>query len=226
MDYELLDVVSREVLIILENVAECDVVLECFGCLAVLIAQEQAYYSRNQLLKRWVAVLAELAFKKEYLDYYIFLLEVSNFRPFQTPHRLAYSLAIISLEIGRNVQQQYTRFALYIRACINIIRVSRAAYAKSPACNLLLNVFQFGWFIDRINQENDLFKSEFLISLLQAWAAEGGVGGRQEVIDLVDLCHRLIDWKCTSKEETHIPTLKFAFDMYLSFLKGAVAIVG
>jgi hypothetical protein len=44
---------------------------------------------------------------------------------------------------------------------------------------------------------------------------------KQEVIDLIDLCHRLIDWKCTSKEETHIPTLKFAFDMYLNFLQKA-----
>ena len=41
---------------------------------------------------------------------------------------------------------------------------------------------------------------------------------QEEVKDLIDICHRLIDWKCTSKEETHIPTLKFAFDIYLNFL--------
>lgn len=49
---------------------------------------------------------------------------------------------------------------------------------------------------------------------------------RQEVVDLLDLCHRLIDWKCTCKEDTHVPTLKFAFDMYLSFLRRASELLG
>jgi hypothetical protein len=42
----------------------------------------------------------------------------------------------------------------------------------------------------------------------------------------LDLAHRLIDWKCTSKEETHIPTLKLAFDMYLYTLGWACAVMG
>ncbi len=37
-------------------------------------------------------------------------------------------------------------------------------------------------------------------------------------MDLIGLCHILLDWKCSSKEDTHIPTIKFAFDMYLAFL--------
>lgn len=86
-------------------------------------------------------------------------------------------------------------------------------------CHILLNIFNYNWFIDRINQDNDLFKSEFLIALLHAFAEETEIPSKWEVVDLIDLCHRLIDWKCTSKEETHIPTLKFAFDMYLHFLQ-------
>ena len=43
---------------------------------------------------------------------------------------------------------------------------------------------------------------------------------------MMDICHALIDWKCTSKEETHIPTVKLAFDMYLSFLGRAAGLLG
>jgi hypothetical protein len=39
MDYEILDVLSKEVLLLLENISECDVALDCFGCLAVLVTQ-------------------------------------------------------------------------------------------------------------------------------------------------------------------------------------------
>jgi hypothetical protein len=110
---------------------------------------------------------------------------------------------------------------LYVKCCEAITEVGRRSYARSADCSLLLSIFQYGWFIDRINQDNDLFKSELLIALLHAFAVEPAPASKQEVIDLLDLCHRLIDWKCTSKEETHIPTLKFAFDMYLSFLRRA-----
>ena len=110
---------------------------------------------------------------------------------------------------------------MYNKCCRSIIEIGRQAYRSNKDCNLLLNIFQYNWFIDRINQENDLFKSEFLIALLHAFASEQHPPSKQEVTDLIDLCHRLIDWKCTSKEETHIPTLKFAFDMYLNFLQSA-----
>jgi len=48
----------------------------------------------------------------------------------------------------------------------------------------------------------------------------------QELLDLLDLAHRLIDWKCTSKEETHIPTLKLAFDIYLFTLGWGCELMG
>ena len=35
---------------------------------------------------------------------------------------------------------------------------------------IVLNIFQYSWFLDRIKQENDLFRSEFLIMLLMAYA--------------------------------------------------------
>lgn len=185
------------------------------------MAQEQHYSTRNTNLKRWFAVLSELPYRKEYLEYYVLLLEIVNQRQFGVPHRLKYALAIHCLELTRHVQQQYTRFVLYVKSCCAIIEVGRRSYARAADCSLLLSIFQYGWFIDRINQENDLFKSELLIALLHANAQEPTPPSRQEVVDLLDLCHRLIDWKCTSKEETHIPTLKFAFDMYLSFLRRA-----
>lgn len=47
-----------------------------------------------------------------------------------------------------------------------------------------------------------------------------------EIKDLIDLCHRLLDWNCSCKEETHIPTIKFTFDLYLEFLKEAAVRLG
>lgn len=35
---------------------------------------------------------------------------------------------------------------------------------------IILNIFQYSWFLDRIKQENDLFRSEFLIMLLMTYA--------------------------------------------------------
>ena len=105
------------------------------------------------------------------------------------------------------------------------MRVSRRSSASNPDCNLLLQIFQYDWFIDRINQENDLFKSEFLISLLHHAVLLPSPPSPQHLLDLLDIAHRLIDWKCTSKEETHIPTLKFAFDMYLVVLGWACALL-
>jgi len=71
-----------------------------------------------------------------------------------------------------NIQQQYTRFIIYTKSCKNIIQISRKSYKRMKDCHLLLNIFNYTWFIDRINQESDLFKSEFLISLLHAFAEE------------------------------------------------------
>jgi|LakMenEpi03Aug12_release.lakeMendotaPanAssembly.Ray.scaffolds.fasta_scaffold4241487_1 hypothetical protein len=58
---------GKEVLAVLENISECDVTLECFACLSVLVAQEQDYCSRNRILKRWFSVVVELSYRKEYL---------------------------------------------------------------------------------------------------------------------------------------------------------------
>lgn len=90
-------------------------------------------------------------------------------------------------------------------------------------------MFQYKWFVDRIKEDNDLFKSEFLICLLHSYfispnkvtASNQTMHDKREIKDLMFLCHRLLDWKCGCKEETHIPTIKFAFDLYLEFLKSA-----
>ena len=224
-DGELLDLLSREVLEVAENVSECDVVLECFGCLTALAAQEQPYYMRNQLLKRWLGVTEQMAFKKEYLEFYVFLLNLCSSEEAEVPHKLAYALAIHCLELTRHLQQQFSRFLVYARSCQIILRVSRRSSRSDPDCNLLLRIFQYDWFIDRINQEGDLFKSEFLIALLHHAILLPGRPSCQHLLDLLDIAHRLIDWRCWSKEETHVPTLKFAFDMYLVVLKWACEIL-
>ena len=50
--------------------------MESFSCLASLVAQDQPYYLRNQLLKRWLGVTETLSFKKEYLEFYVLLLNL------------------------------------------------------------------------------------------------------------------------------------------------------
>jgi len=64
-----------------------------------------------------------------------------------------------------------------------------------------------------------------LIALLHHDILITDVPSPQHLLDLLDISHRLIDWKCTSKEETHVPTLKFAFDMYLVVLGWACRIL-
>lgn len=73
------------------------------------------------MIKKWFSILEELSFKKEYLEYYIFLLEVANRKNFEVPHKLKYSLAIYCLELTKNIQQQYTRFIIYNKCCKSII---------------------------------------------------------------------------------------------------------
>lgn len=78
----------------MENISECDVVLDCFSCLTALVRQQQPPHSRNSILKRWAAVVFEIAFKKEYLEYYIFLLDICSAGSGGVPQRVAYAFAI------------------------------------------------------------------------------------------------------------------------------------
>lgn len=74
----MLELLEGEVMIVLENIAECDVHLECFGCLSLLVGQEQGYWTRDRLMKRWGGfVVGELPYKKEYFPYYLLLLELA-----------------------------------------------------------------------------------------------------------------------------------------------------
>jgi hypothetical protein len=66
-------------------------------------------------------MLGMIAYKKEYLESYIFLLEQSNNQEFGIPLQLKYDLAIHILELTKNIQQQYTRFMIFNRSCKNII---------------------------------------------------------------------------------------------------------
>jgi hypothetical protein len=43
--------------------------------------------------------------------------------------------------------------------------------------------------------------------------------GTNEVNDLLDICHRLLDWNCTTKSLQNVESVKFAFELYLIFLK-------
>lgn len=52
------------------------------------------------------------------------------------------------------------------------------------------------------------------------------MANREVIKDLLDLCHRLINWACVWKDEEHIPTIKFTFDIYLEFFKEAAAKLG
>ena len=67
------------------------------------------------------------------------------------PQRMSYSLAMSSIELSRHIPQQYSRFLLYNRACKIILRLSRQVYGLNPGCNFLLKIFQYDWFVDRIN---------------------------------------------------------------------------
>jgi hypothetical protein len=128
------------------------VVLDCFNCMAALGRQEQPFYCRARLVKRWAAALVELPFRKEYLEHYLFLLELSGEPNTGVPQRTAYSLALHCLEVGRPLQQQFSRLLLCLRACRIIVGIARRSYKVNPQCNLLLQMFQYGWFIERISQ--------------------------------------------------------------------------
>jgi hypothetical protein len=84
--------------------------------------------------------------------------------------------------------------------------------------NIILNIFHYSWFINRVKNENDLFRYEFLISMLHSYFSHPKrltINNKAEIKDLLDLCHFLLDWNYSSKEDSYIPTIKFAIDMYL-----------
>lgn len=216
-DCELLELLGEEVLAVLENISECDVVLDCFSCLAALGRQEQPFHSRSRIVKRWADALMELPFRKEYLEHYLFLLEMAAEGGTGVPRRLAYSLALHCLEAARPLQQQFSRLLVCLRGCRVVVGVARKAYRVNPKCNLLLQLFEHGWFIERITQE-DLFKSEFAAALLQQSLAYPEPPTASHLLDLLDLASGLLDWRCSNKEETHFPTVKLAFEMYLQAL--------
>ncbi len=76
---------------------------------------------------------------------------------------------MIFLEITKNIQQQFSRFLVYRLACKNIMGVNSALSKQGNTSMIILNIFQYSWFLDRINHDNDLFRSEFLICLLQSF---------------------------------------------------------
>ncbi len=63
-DCELLDLLAGELFIILENIPECDVALDCSAALSVLAVQDQEPERRSQTVRRWFAAMAELSYKK------------------------------------------------------------------------------------------------------------------------------------------------------------------
>lgn len=62
-----------------------------------------------------------------------------------------YKLAADCLELTKHLGQQFSRFLIYNKACKAIIKVCRCAYKINAGCNYLLKIFQYDWFIDRIN---------------------------------------------------------------------------
>ena len=93
-----------------------------------------------------------MTFKKELLEYYVLLLNICSSDDEEVPQKISYSLAIHCLELSKNLQSQFSRFIIYNRACKIILKVSRKVSASDPNSNLLLRIFQYDWFIDRINQ--------------------------------------------------------------------------
>jgi hypothetical protein len=63
------------------------------------------------------------------------------------------------LEITKNIQQQFSRLIVYRLACKNIMEVNSALSKQGNTSMIILNIFQYSWFLDRINQDNDLFRS-------------------------------------------------------------------
>jgi hypothetical protein len=148
------------------------------------------------------------------------------------PLRVKYFASIHFLEITSAIQQQLSRFIVYKFACREVIAITNRGAASQlkrgelrekkvnglQGTNIILNIFHYSWFINRVKNESDLFRYEFLIALLHAYFTTGSpaaVGNKAELKDLLDLCHFLLDWNYSSKEDTFIPTIKFAIDMYL-----------
>jgi hypothetical protein len=59
----------------------------------------------------------------------------------------------------KNIQQQFSRFIIYKLACRNIMEVNKALSLQGNTSMIVLNIFQYSWFLDRIKQDNDLFRS-------------------------------------------------------------------
>lgn len=130
------------------------------------------------------------------------------------PLKVKYFASTNFLEITSSIQQQLSRFIVYKFSCRNIIAITNSGSNRSNmkinkksqlqvSSNIILNIFQYTWFIDRVRQENDLFRCEFLISLLHSYFTYPNrlsLSNKSELKDLLDLCHLLLDWGCSNKE--------------------------
>lgn len=162
---ELYDLLSKQVFLIMHNANEFDINLECFTSIKAILALPISQSTRTSIIRNWAELLAELAYsyKKEYLEFYVEILsEISIFK--QCPLKIKHSIATSYLELTSAFNQQLSRFIVYKLSCRSIV-----ALMGSCSSNVVMNFFQYTWFINRARDDSDLFRSEFLIMLLHEY---------------------------------------------------------
>lgn len=97
----------------------------------------------------------------------------------------------------------------------NLYQISKEYTKKRDS--VMVSLFLQKWFVSRIKDESDIFKEELLMAIISQYFQEG----TNEILDVLDICHRLLDWDCSTKYPQNIDSVKFTFDLYLKFIKEA-----
>ncbi len=211
------------VAVVLDNISECDVIIECMNTVRLMLQCTKSRCLRVQVLRKCSEVFAESVYRKEYIEYYIMLLRECSVG---APLSLKYSIAFHMIEITKNIQQQFSRFVIYRYSCQLLLDISLEFSGHGQKESIIMSIFKFSWFIDRVKQDQDLFKFELMIFLLHAFLTNSQLLSKRDAVDLLSLSfHYLIDWKHTSKEPGHMETFKLAFNFYLAFVKKASGIL-
>ena len=195
---------------VISKISESECLVDGIWCISILLWQiPHPPYVYNRLLKACCDGLIQASFRREYLEVVVEVLTLNS----SANNRLKYETSLRYLDISRVFQSQYTRLVV-MKLCIkNLLQISKKKNGRVET--ILMSLFHQQWFVTRLKEENTLFREEFLISLISEYFEEGA----DEVKDILDICHRLLDWNCNMKIEANIQTIKYTFDLYLMFLK-------
>lgn len=165
--------------------------------LYILTETKQSQHVFNRLLKN-CHFLVQSMFRLEYLPLLTTIVVLAE----HCNNRLKYEISLRALEASRTFQQQYTRLVI-MKCCLrNLYQISKQYPAKRES--VIRSLFLQTWFIKFIKEEHDVFKEEFLMMMISEFFEEG----TEELNDVLDICHRLLDWTCTSQ---NAEAVRFAF---------------